>query len=163
MFDLMNSVLILLFTLFWSIIKWKWPMQAPKMIYFYGLMQCIKTNLSIRDQLPSWATSNDKTNDNDNIFTTLVVCHCGNYNTMISTYLIQIPMFLISYYTQLIKQQDLWWDPFKHTPLDTDKLREEFITSRLVIMLIFIVLTTSHHYLTQLDMSIIVIEKIMIQ
>ena len=30
-------------------------------------------------------------------------------------------------------------------------------------MLIFIVLTTSHHYLTQLDMSIIVIEKIMIQ
>jgi hypothetical protein len=80
----------------------------------------MKTNLSARDQLPIWMTSNDKTNDFDNILTSLVVCHCINYNTMMSTLFIQIPIFLVSYYTQLIEQQNQWYDPFHGARLDTD-------------------------------------------
>jgi len=103
MYDLITSILILIVLITWRIVNFKSPIHAPKMVIIYGLMHCILTNLAVRDQLPYWMSTNDKNTVNDSIFTTLVVCHCGNYNTMMVTFFIQCPIFLISYYCQLLK------------------------------------------------------------
>lgn len=95
MYDLMTSVMVLVFMIIWGIVKWRTPIHAPKMTILYGFMICTITNLSIRNYLPSWMTSADGGADNDNIFTTVVICHCMNYNTMLTTFFIQCPMFLI--------------------------------------------------------------------
>lgn len=158
-YNLITAVLVLLILITWRIVNWRSPIHAPKMVLVYGLTHCIFTNLAVREQLPIWLNTDDKNTLNDTIFTTLVVCHCMNYNTMIVTFFIQGPIFLISYYFQLLQQQDIWFDPFEGTPLDTDEKKSNYLIGRLVIMIVFIFLTSSHHYMTQLDMSIIVLEK----
>ena len=54
MYDLMSSVMILIFMIIWGIVKWRSQIHAPKVIILYGLMMCTMTNLSIRNQLPDW-------------------------------------------------------------------------------------------------------------
>jgi hypothetical protein len=49
MFDLMSSIMILGFVIIWGVVKSRWPIQAPKMVFLYGMMQCMKTNFSARD------------------------------------------------------------------------------------------------------------------
>ena len=75
------------------------------------------------------------------------------------TTLIIPPPFLISYYCQLLKQVELWQDPYLHRPFQTDDEKSEFIISRMVWCLLVIAFMQSHYYLTQLDISEIVIEK----
>lgn len=52
--NLVSSLYVLSMIVIWGIIRWRWQLHARKLIFVFVLVQCIKTNLAIRDQLPSW-------------------------------------------------------------------------------------------------------------
>ena len=54
----------------------------------------------------------DKSDDDTRIIATLIVCHCANYNTMLTTLFIFAPIFLLSQYMQLSYVVNFWKDPF---------------------------------------------------
>ena len=72
----------------------------------------------------------NKTNDDSRIIATLIACHCLNYNTMLTSVFIFVPMFLISYYTLLLyTTANTWWDPYTHKPFACENDRNNYITS----------------------------------
>jgi len=95
----------------------------------------------------------------DKIVVSLISAYTLNYTSFLMTTLIMPPLFLISYYCQLLKQVELWQDPYLHRPFQTDDEKSGFIISRMVWFLLVIAFMQSHYYLTQLDISEIVIEK----
>jgi len=95
----------------------------------------------------------------DKIVVSLISAYTLNYTSFLMTTLIIPPLFLISYYCQLLKQVELWQDPYLHRPFQTDDEKSGFIISRMVWCLLVIAFMQSHYYLTQLDISEIVIEK----
>lgn len=90
----------------------------------------------------------DKLNDEDKILTSMVLCFCYNYNSYMMTLLIFPPMFLISYYTQLIKQVELWEHPYNHRPFEDEEEKGNFIISRMVLMTMLMWILQAHYYLT---------------
>lgn len=59
----------------------------------------------------------------DKILATMVACYCFNYNSFLSTTLLFPPMFIISYYCQLLKQVEIWEHPYLHTPFEDEKAK----------------------------------------
>jgi hypothetical protein len=51
-YHIISSLIGILMLPVWAVIRWRWPLLAPKVIYGFALLQCIKINLGIRDQLP---------------------------------------------------------------------------------------------------------------
>ncbi len=52
----------------WALVRWRWPLHAPKVIFFFALIECIKLNLVIRDQLPKRMIEADKIESDEEIF-----------------------------------------------------------------------------------------------
>ena len=101
----------------------------------------------------------DKLLVDDKIVVSLIAAYSLNYTSFLVTTLMLPPLFLISYYCQLLKQVDLWHNPYVHKPFQTDDEKSEFIISRMIFCLIVLSFMHFHYYLTQLDISEIVIEK----
>jgi hypothetical protein len=47
-----SSVIILGLLLLWALVRCRWKIQAPKVVFFYALICLTITNLSWRDDLP---------------------------------------------------------------------------------------------------------------
>lgn len=118
--ELITAAYYFLIILIWGLLKWILPRAAPLLVFVVALSECIFVNLFIRDQVPRFMTTDDMLMIDDKILATMVCVYCYNYNSFLSTTLILPPMFLISYYFQLLKQVDLWWHPYLHRPFNDD-------------------------------------------
>jgi hypothetical protein len=61
----------------------------------------------------------NRNSDENTILTTLIICHCINYNSFLLSLLVNPPLVLISYYFQLVREADLWSDPYTGIALST--------------------------------------------
>ena len=53
------------------------------------------------------------------LLSVIVLTHCLNYNDLITSAIIQIPLFSISQYMVLLEIIKLWWGPYTHKPFDS--------------------------------------------
>lgn len=159
---LFGTSIHLIFVSIWGIIKWRKPLYAPPVVFFYALAWCIFTNLSWRDQLPWFLLESDRTMDENSIFVTLLITHSLNYNNFLTSLFLMPPIILCSYYSQLVAQVQLYTDPYTLEPLD-ETGKSSFVENKLTEMIMMVSLVSVHHYLIQRDLSIIVIEKQMIK
>ncbi len=98
---LISSFISLGFMAIWGVLrKWKKTHdKAPGLIVFlYSLVWCMITNFSFRNQMPPLMHEPDPKSDEDTILTTLFICHCINYNSFLTTVLLQPAIILTSYY-----------------------------------------------------------------
>ena len=51
----------------------------------------------------------------------LVFVHSLNYNDLVTSALIQIPLFGISHYVELLEIIKIWWSPYTHKPFANTK------------------------------------------
>lgn len=84
-----------------------------------------------------------------------------NYNTFLTNLLVMPLMIIISYYCQLLQQVELWTDPYTVEKY-TEQGKQDFILYKMLTMVSVVFMFQISHYLTQRDMSIVVIEKHMI-
>jgi len=103
--------------LLWGLLKWKLPMHASKIIFYYALSECLHTVLAFNDKIPSYLQFKDLHHAENKIMASMVISFCFSYNSILQTTLILPPMFLVSYYLQLTKQVELWEHPYLGRPL----------------------------------------------
>lgn len=159
---ILSAVSTLIFVIGWGLLKCRKTPQAPRFVWVYLLSYCVFTNLSYRDQLPWWLAESDKKADEDSILVNLLVAHTLNYDTFLVTVLLQPSIVLLSYLGQLLVQVELWTDPYTAEPLESADKKFDFVFTKMTNMAIVVSALTWHHYLTQRNMALIVIEKQMI-
>ena len=71
-------------------------------MFVFALTNNILQNLAMRDLLPQFMLCLKKRDIDGGIMGTLIVCHCVNYNSMLTTLFIFAPIFLISEYVEII-------------------------------------------------------------
>ena len=101
----------------------------------------------------------DKFAVDDKIMVTMIGCYCFNNNSFISTTLIMPPLFLISYYCQLLKQVETWQHPYLHKPFESEQESQNFIVSRMIFLTMLLCVLHTNCYITNMDLSVLVIEK----
>ena len=75
----------------------------------------------MRDELPAGMNVRDKILVDDKIVVSIVGVYSINFNSYLTTTLILPPLFLSSYFCQLLKQVDLWQNPYIHKPFETEE------------------------------------------
>jgi hypothetical protein len=49
LYHIVSSAIVLIMIFVWALVRWRWPLHAPKVIFIFALIECIKLNLVIRD------------------------------------------------------------------------------------------------------------------
>jgi len=66
-------------------------------------MHCVSVNLSYRDLVPEFMINEDKKTEEFKIMLALLLSHCLNYNTFLTTLVVQPTIVLVSAYIMLQK------------------------------------------------------------
>ena len=106
--ELFGAIQSFFIHILWILLKWKWPISSTNLVFLYAINECVFTNLYFRELVPDFLHVKDKLHVDDKIIATIIGCYCFNYNSFISTSLVFPPLFLISYYCQLLKQVETW-------------------------------------------------------
>ena len=101
----------------------------------------------------------DKKSEDVKIFVAIVYAHCLDYNTFMTTTIVNFCVALPLIYKVVIESVRNKYDPYTKEPLYDDT---EFIQSQFFLYILYFLVTTAHHYLVQRDLMIITIEKAMI-
>ena len=123
----LTHVYTLFFILLWAILKTRFRNQVPKLGIVYFLSWNIFAVFSFYDLLPNFLRETNRMRDDEIIIICLFIFNCMNYNSFLTTLLFIPPITLIPYYFQLVKEAELWTDPFTGIPLTTQDDRDNFV------------------------------------
>ena len=98
---LLYAAQMMIFMIFWYLLKRRFKKKAPLISVFYLLQQCILVNLSYRDWLPEFMLNPDKKTEDQKILLALITSHCINYNTFLVTMIVNPILTLVAAYLSL--------------------------------------------------------------
>jgi hypothetical protein len=113
-------------------------------VYIYLFMQCLTVYLSYKDFLPAFLANTDKKTDEVKVVISIVYCHCLDYNSFKTTLILNTIITLPFVYIILKEQVKLRFDPYT---TESQALDKEYFSSQLFMYVLYLVATTSHHYL----------------